>query len=274
MWTLAADAAANPALWDFSQVYAPGNLGPNLVALLTLTLLEIVLGIDNIVFIAILAAKLPEHQRDKARKLGLSLAVITRVGLLMLISVVLQLAQKDLVHLNFLGFDHHYTWKDLIITIGGLFLLAKGTHEIHGYVEGDPEKEIRSTKGTTFGMVIAQILAIDVVFSVDSVITAVGMANNIYVMIAAVIISVAVMLIASGPISRFIQKHPTMKMLALAFLLMIGVLLVAESFGAHIPKGYLYFAMAFSLLVEFANLRRRRPRGLDDSKLRVPTTNQ
>jgi predicted tellurium resistance membrane protein TerC len=123
-------------------------------------------------------------------------------------------------------------------------------------------------------MVIAQILAIDVVFSVDSVITAVGMAKNIYVMIAAVIISVAVMLIASGSISRFIQKHPTMKMLALAFLLMIGVLLVAESFGAHIPKGYLYFAMAFSLLVEFANLRRRRPRGLDDSKLRVPTTNQ
>jgi predicted tellurium resistance membrane protein TerC len=272
MWTLAADAAAaSPALWDFSQVYAPENLAANLVALLTLTVLEIVLGIDNIVFIAILAGKLPADQQDKARKLGLSLAVITRVALLMLISVVLQLANKDLVHIDFLGFDHHYTWKDLIITIGGLFLLVKAVHEIHAYVEGDPEKELKSKKVASFGAVIGQILAIDLVFSIDSVITAVGMAQSIYVMIAAVLISVGVMLASSGVISRFIHRHPTMKMLALSFLLMIGVLLIAESFGAHISKGYLYFAMAFSLIVEVMNIRSRKKRGLDKPNVNVPT---
>jgi predicted tellurium resistance membrane protein TerC len=271
MWTLAADAAVNANLWDFSQLYAPGKLGPNLIALLTLTALEIVLGIDNIVFIAILSGKLPEHQQDKARKTGLSLAVLTRVGLLTLISVVLQLANKDLAHINILGFDHHYTWKDLIITIGGLFLIVKAVHEIHVYVEGDPGKEVQSRKAASFTAVIGQILAIDLVFSIDSVITAVGMAQSIYVMIGAVLLSVGVMLVASGAIAGFIHRHPTMKMLALSFLLMIGVLLVAESFGAHISKGYLYFAMVFSLVVEVLNIRSRGRRGLDKSNVNVPT---
>lgn len=276
MFTLAADVAATAgtSIWDFSQVLAPQNLGPNLVALLTLTLLEIVLGIDNIVFIAIIAGKLPKEQQDKARKLGLMLAVVTRVGLLTLISVILQLATKKLfsIDLNLGGFEfkHDFSWKDLIIAAGGLFLIWKATHEIHAYVEGDPEKEVKSKKAASFGAVIGQILLVDLVFSIDSVITAVGMANNIYVMIAAVVISVGVMLAASGAISRFIHKHPTMKMLALSFLLMIGVLLIVESFGGHVSKGYLYFAMAFSLIVEVLNIRSRKKRGLDKPNVNVP----
>jgi predicted tellurium resistance membrane protein TerC len=283
MWTLAADtvaAAGGTSIWDFSQLVAPENLVPNLVALLTLTLLEVVLGIDNIVFIAILAGKLPKEQQDKARKMGLMLAVVTRVGLLMLISFVLQLAQSPIFSVDenispenltlFQKFAKAYTWKDLIITIGGLFLIFKAVHEIHAYVEGDPAGEVKNTKGATFNAVIVQILAVDMVFSIDSVITAVGMAQNIYVMILAVLISVGVMLAASGSISRFIHKHPTMKMLALSFLLMIGILLIAESFGAHISKGYLYFAMAFSLIVEVLNIRSRKKRGLDKPNVNVP----
>jgi len=273
MWTLAADTAAavgGGSIWDISRLIAPEHLGPNLVALLTLTLLEVVLGIDNIVFIAILAGKLPKEQQDKARKTGLMLAVVTRVGLLLLISFVLQLAQKKMFTIDMLGLQHDYTWKDLIITVGGLFLIFKAVHEIHAYVEGDPSKEVKNSKGATFNAVIAQILVVDLVFSIDSVITAVGMAQNIYVMILAVMISVGVMLAASGAISRFIHRHPTMKMLALSFLLMIGVLLIAESFGAHISKGYLYFAMAFSLLVEVMNIRSRKKKGLDKPNVNVP----
>jgi len=262
-----AAAATNTSLWDFSQLIAPEHLGPNLIALLTLTLLEVVLGIDNIVFIAIIAGKLPEEQRDRARKMGLMLAVVTRIGLLTLISVILQLANKTLfaIDFNVLGrqLQHDFSWKDLIIAVGGLFLIWKATHEIHAYVEGDPEKEVKSKKAATFGAVIGQILVVDLVFSIDSVITAVGMARNIYVMMAAVLISVGVMLAASGAISRFINRHPTMKMLALSFLLMIGLILIIESFGGHISKGYLYFAMAFSLIVEVLNIRSRKKRGLD-----------
>jgi predicted tellurium resistance membrane protein TerC len=269
-----AGAAAGASIWDFSQLIAPENIGANLVALLTLTVLEIVLGIDNIVFIAIIAGKLPKEQQDRARKMGLMLAVVTRVALLTLISLLLQLARKTLftidITLRGMEFHHDFSWKDLIITAGGLFLIWKATHEIHSYVEGDPEKEVQSKKAASFGAVIGQILAVDLVFSIDSVITAVGMAQNIYVMMAAVVLSVAVMLGASGAISRFIHKHPTMKMLALSFLLMIGVLLIVESFGGHVSKGYLYFAMVFSLGVEVLNIRVRTKRGLDKPNVNVP----
>lgn len=224
----------------------------NLVALLTLTVLEIVLGVDNIIFISILAGKLPIDQQQRARQTGLALALITRILLLLSLSWIISL-EADL----FSVFGFGFSGRDLILLGGGLFLIAKATYEIHERLEG--EESHSAPKGAvSFTSVIIQILLLDIVFSLDSVITAVGMADEVSIMIAAVIIAVGVMLLAAGAISDFVNRHPTVKMLALAFLLLIGVNLVAEGFGQHIPKGYIYFAMAFSVFVELLNLRARR----------------
>lgn len=226
---------------------------PNLwIGFFTLTLLEVVLGIDNVVFISILAGKLPAHQQEKARKLGLTLALVTRILLLLGISWIVGLTNP-----LFSVFGHPISGKDLILGIGGLFLIAKATHEIHDKLEGEEGHASRKV-APRFASVIIQILLLDVVFSLDSVITAVGMVNKIPVMIAAVIIAVAFMLLFSGYISAFINRHPTLKMLALSFLILIGVMLVAESFHQEIPKGYIYFAMAFSVGVEILNINLRR----------------
>lgn len=222
------------------------------ISLLTLTGLEIVLGIDNVIFISILAGKLPHAQQAKARQLGLALALITRIALLCSLAWIMRL-QTPLFHF----FDHGVTGRDLILLIGGLFLIGKSTHEIHDKLEG-VEGHMSTRTAPTFASVIVQILLLDIVFSLDSVITAVGMAQQLGVMIAAVIIAVLVMLAFAGAISGFVNKHPTLKMLALSFLLLIGVTLVADSLGHHIPKGYIYFAMAFSFGVELLNLRLRR----------------
>ena len=222
------------------------------IGFLTLTVLEIVLGIDNVVFISILAGKLPAHQQDKARRLGLTLALVTRILLLLGISWIVGLT-KPLFEI----FGHPISGKDLILGVGGLFLIAKATHEIHEKLEGE-EGHASAKVAANFTSVIIQILLLDVVFSLDSVITAVGMVNQIPVMIAAVVIAVGFMLVFSGHISRFINKHPTLKMLALSFLILIGVMLVAESFHREIPKGYIYFAMAFSVGVEILNMSLRK----------------
>jgi predicted tellurium resistance membrane protein TerC len=221
------------------------------IALLTLTILEIVLGVDNIIFIAILAGKLPPHQRERARVLGLSLALLTRIGLLASISWVMGLTE-DLIEV----YDRGISGRDIILLVGGLFLIAKSTHEIHGSLEGEEEhgggRIVHSFPATIF-----QILLLDIVFSLDSVITAVGMAESITIMVIAVVLAVLVMLFSSRSIAGFVERHPTVKMLALAFLLLIGMSLVAEGFDQHIPKGYIYFAMGFSVLVEMLNLRLR-----------------
>ncbi len=222
------------------------------VALLTLTVLEIVLGIDNIVFISILAGKLPEHQQKKARRMGLGLALITRVLLLLSLTWVMSLTAT-----LFTVFEMDISGRDLILLIGGLFLIWKSTVEIHDKLEGD-EADAKIKTGASFRNVIAQILVLDIVFSLDSVITAVGMANQIGVMIAAVVIAVIIMLLAAESISAFVNKHPTVKMLALSFLVLIGVSLLAEGLDQHIPKGYIYFAMAFSVMVEMLNLRMKK----------------
>ena len=221
------------------------------IALLTLTVLEIVLGIDNIVFISILAGKLPEHQRERARKVGLSLAMLIRIGLLLSITWVMRLT-TPLVS----AMGQEISGRDLILIGGGLFLLAKSTHEIHGNLEGD-EGGGAARVVASFGAVIVQILLLDIVFSLDSVITAVGMAEDVAVMVLAVVIAVGVMLLSSGTIGAFVDRHPTVKMLALSFLLLIGMSLLAEGFDQHIPKGYIYFAMGFSVFVEMINLRVR-----------------
>ena len=223
------------------------------IGLLTLTVLEIVLGIDNIIFISILAGKLPRDQQDKARKLGLIGALVSRILLLLSIAWLARLTAPLVTVLG-----NEISGRDLILLIGGLFLIAKATHEIHGKLEGEEEPSSTKRAAATLGGVIAQIMVIDIVFSLDSVITAVGMVDEIAVMIIAVVIAVAIMLWASGPISRFVDRHPTVKMLALAFLVLIGTNLVAEGFGQHIPKGYTYFAMAFSVGVEMLNLRLRK----------------
>jgi predicted tellurium resistance membrane protein TerC len=221
------------------------------IALLTLTALEIVLGIDNIIFISILAGKLPENQRDRARTLGLLLAMGTRILLLLSLNWISQLTDPI-----FTIFEHYVSGRDLILLIGGLFLLGKATLEIHDKLEGKEGHSSAKVKAS-FISVLVQIMLLDVVFSLDSVITAVGMANNIGVMITAVVIAVLIMMFASGPISRFIETRPTLKILALSFLLLIGVNLVAEGLHFHIPKGYTYFAMFFSVFVEMLNLRLR-----------------
>lgn len=225
----------------------------NLTALVTLTALEIVLGIDNLVFLSILAGKLRPEQQRTARLLGLSLAMGGRVGLLLAISWVMGLT-RDLFSVMGRGISG----RDLIMLGGGLFLVAKSTHEIHVKLTPEEEHGPGSAKGASFGMVIAQIVVIDVVFSLDSVITAVGMAQALWVMILAVIVAIFVMMIFSGKISRFIDAHPAMKVLALAFLILIGVMLIAEGMDQHFDRGYVYFAMAFALVVEFINMRLRK----------------
>ncbi|MBS0656809.1 MAG: TerC family protein [Verrucomicrobia bacterium] len=227
-------------------------LDPNAwLSLLTLTALEIVLGVDNIIFISILAGKLPPDQQAKARQIGLMLALITRVMLLCSIFLLTKLT-TPLFNL----FGHGVSGKDLVLILGGLFLIGKSTHEIHGSLEG-VEHEKSSQVKAALGAVITQIVIIDIVFSLDSVITAVGMAQHIGVMITAVILAMIVMLVASKSIADFVNRRPTVKMLALSFLLLIGVVLVADGFGQHISKGYIYFAMAFSFGVEMLNLRLR-----------------
>jgi predicted tellurium resistance membrane protein TerC len=223
----------------------------NLVALLTLTLLEIVLGVDNVIFISILAGKLPEHERKQARLIGLGLALGARILLLLGISWVMQL-QADLFTLFNLGISG----KDLVLILGGLFLIAKATHEIHSKLEDDPHAP--APRKARFATVVVQIILIDIVFSLDSVITAVGMVNEVAIMIAAVVISIAIMMAFAGIIGAFVERHPTIKMLALSFLILIGVMLVAQGFDQKINKGYIYFAMAFSLAVELLNMRFRK----------------
>jgi len=226
----------------------------NLIALLTLTLLEIVLGIDNVVFISILADKLPEHQRARARRLGLALALITRVLLLLSLSWVIRLTEP-----LFTVIGQEISGRDLILIGGGLFLLGKSTYEIHENLEGE-EGHSSAKARATFAGVIVQILLLDIVFSLDSVITAVGMVDEIIVMIVAVVIAVVIMLVSAEAISGFVNRHPTIKMLALSFLLLIGLALLLEGFEQHVPKGYIYFAMGFSVFVEFLNIRVRRRR--------------
>ena len=226
--------------------------GTWVVALLTLTVLEIVLGIDNIVFISILVGKLPKADQDRARIIGLSLAMVMRIGLLFTISWVIGLTAPLF---NILGQD--ISGRDLILLGGGLFLIGKATVEIHDRLEGEEHGTSGGGGRASFASIIAQILALDLVFSLDSVITAVGMAEDLWVMVTAVIVAVGVMLFSSGMISDFVNRHPTVKMLALSFLLLIGTSLVAEGLEFHIPKGYVYFAMAFSVFVEILNLRMR-----------------
>jgi predicted tellurium resistance membrane protein TerC len=225
------------------------------IALVTLTALEIVLGIDNIVFISILSGKLPQSQQAKARQIGLGLAMISRILLLLSISWVVSLTAP-----LFDVFGKGFSGRDLIMPGGGLFLLGKATFEIHEKLEGEEGHDTVAKKVASFGSVIVQIILLDLVFSLDSVITAVGMADHVSVMVAAVVISVGVMLVSAGAISDFVNRHPTVKMLALSFLLLIGMSLVAEGWGLHIPKGYVYFAMGFSVLVEMLNLRMRQKR--------------
>lgn len=227
-------------------------------SLVTLTALEIVLGIDNLVFISILSNNLPEHQRATARRTGLAAAVITR---LLLLATIAWLAGVTEPLFSVLG--HGVSLRDLILVGGGLFLLAKGTTEIHATVEG-VEEEMRTVKVASFASVIVQIMILDIVFSLDSVITAVGMAQHLSVMAAAIIIAVGIMLFAAEPLSRFIHEHLSIKMLALSFLILVGAALIADGMGFHIPKGYLYFAIAFSIGVETLNLlaaKRRRAKG-------------
>ena len=230
------------------------NPGTWIVPLLTLTLLEIVLGIDNIIFISILAGKLPKDQQKKARQTGLLLAFVTRVALLFSISWLMSLT-KPLFTMPLLG--HPLNGRDLILLLGGLFLIGKSVTEIHHKLEGEDGEANPTGKKVSFGAVVVQILLLDIVFSLDSVITAVGMVSHLWIMIAAVCISLCVMLAFAGSISDFVNRHPTIKMLALSFLILIGVTLVGESLGQHIPKGYIYFSMAFAFIVEMLNLRLR-----------------
>lgn len=217
-------------------------------ALLTLTAMEIVLGIDNVVFISVLVAKLPEAQAKRARQIGLGLALVFRIALLFMLGWLIGLKEPV-----FSLFGHDFSWRDLILIAGGGFLLVKATLELHSSIEGE-EHGPGGAVQKGFAVVIAQIIVIDLVFSIDSIITAIGMAEDIEVMIVAVLIAVAVMYVSSGPISDFVTRHPTTKVLALAFLLLIGMVLVADGFGFHVPKGYIYAAMAFSLAVEMLNV--------------------
>ena len=228
------------------------------IGLLTLTVLEIVLGIDNIIFISILAGKLPAAQQKQARQIGLTLAMLMRILLLLSISWVAGLT-KPLITIPLAGFD--VTGRAIILIGGGLFLLAKSTHEIHNKLEGcDEDETVR--RAPSLGSVLVQIILLDIVFSLDSVITAVGMVDQIWVMVAAVILAVGVMMLFAGGISRFVERHPTIKMLALSFLLLIGVNLIGEGLGFHIPKGYTYFAMGFAVFVEMLNIKLRKRAGV------------
>jgi predicted tellurium resistance membrane protein TerC len=221
---------------------------------LTLTVLEIVLGIDNLLFLSIISGRLPAEQQPMARRLGLALAVVARLLLLLGIAWMVGLSAP-----LFTLFGHPFSWRDLVLAGGGVFLLAKGTVEIHTTVEG-VEEEMRQARPSGFAAVLAQIVLLDIVFSLDSVITAVGMARHVPVMAAAIIVAVAIMLMASEPVSRFVQAHLSVKILALSFLILVGMSLVADGIGFHIPRGYLYFAIAFSVFVEMLNLRAARRR--------------
>ncbi|MGV1769956.1 TerC family protein [Agrobacterium vitis] len=224
------------------------------IALVTLIIMEVVLGIDNLVFISILTNKLPEGQRDKARKIGIGLALVMRLGLLGTVAWIVQLTTPV-----FTLFGHGFSWKDMILIAGGLFLVWKATKEIHHSVDPvDKEGDFIGTATTTMGAAIGQILLLDLVFSVDSIITAVGMTEHVVIMVIAVVFAVTVMLLAANPLGRFIEKNPTVVMLALGFLMMIGMTLIADGMGFHVPKGYLYAAMAFSALVEGLNMMARR----------------
>jgi predicted tellurium resistance membrane protein TerC len=223
-----------------------------LIALATLTALEIVLGIDNIIFISILASRLPVAQQARARTLGLAVALISRLGLLFSLAWLSRLTNP-----LFEVFSHPVSGRDLVLLIGGLFLIGKTTHEIHMRLEGS-ESTLKERSAPSLWSVVFQIMILDIVFSLDSVITAVGMVDEVSIMATAVVIAVAVMMFAAGTISHFVDRHPTIKMLALSFLLLVGTMLVAEGFGQHVPKGYIYFAMAFSVLVETLNLKAGR----------------
>jgi len=223
------------------------------LSLATLTAMEVVLGIDNVVFLTILTGRLPLDQQPSARRLGLAFALLTRLGLLFAISWVMGLTAP-----LFALFAHQVSGRDLILLGGGLFLMAKATFEIHEKLETSGHAPAPTGRGV-YWLVIAQVAVLDLVFSLDSVITAVGMARHLPVMVAAMLLAVGVMLVFAGAVGRFVERHPTMKMLALSFLILIGVMLVAEGFGHHIDKGYIYFAMAFSLLVELLNLKIRKP---------------
>ncbi|CAL77552.1 conserved hypothetical protein; possibly involved in transport [Bradyrhizobium sp. ORS 278] len=229
-------------------------------ALLTLTALEIVLGIDNVIFLSVITARIPEPQSTRARQIGLALALIFRIMLLSVLVWLIGLTQP-VFSIGKLGFS----WRDIILIGGGLFLIAKATHEIHAEVEAREEEGPQAGGRSSFFWVIAQIIVIDLVFSLDSIITAIGMAQDLEIMIAAVIIAVVIMYVSSGPVARFVANHPTTKMLALAFLVLIGVALVADGFEFHIPRGYIYFAIAFALAVEAFNVmasrNRRKRRG-------------
>jgi predicted tellurium resistance membrane protein TerC len=237
------------------------------IAFLTLTALELVLGIDNVIFISILVDRLPPASREKARRIGLFLAMFMRIGLLLLLSWMVGLTAP-----LFSVVGKAISGRDLILIVGGLFLLWKSTHEIHQLLEG-VEGESSSAVRATFGAVILQIIIIDIVFSLDSIITAVGMVDNVPVMIAAVVVSVGLMMLFAAAIGRFVSAHPTIKMLALSFLLVVGMALVAEGLGQRVPKGYIYFAMAFSVAVEMLNIRMRRKQGAP-VQLREPYTRE
>jgi predicted tellurium resistance membrane protein TerC len=236
---------------DFSWLSDPTAL----VALATLIVMEVVLGIDNLIFISILTNKLPEHQRSKARRTGIGLALILRLGLLGTIAIIVTLTEPI-----FTLFGHAFSWRDLILIGGGLFLVWKATKEIHHNVDPSPSDDVFDTTiaTMTFGAAITQILLLDLVFSLDSIITAVGMTDNVMIMVIAVIVAVTTMLLAANPLANFINNNPTVVMLALGFLMMIGMTLIAEGFGAHVPKGYIYAAMAFSALIEGLNMLSRR----------------
>jgi predicted tellurium resistance membrane protein TerC len=220
-----------------------------LIAFVTLTVLEVVLGIDNVIFISILAGKLPPSEQERARRIGLMAAMVMRILLLMSIAWIIRLT-APLFHVG----GHPLSGRDLILIVGGLFLLFKATREIHEKLEGE-EGHVNARVAPSLAAVIGQIMLLDIVFSLDSVITAVGMAEDLAVMIAAVVVAVVIMLFSSGAVSRFVEAHPTVKVLALSFLLLIGLSLIADGLGTHIPKGYIYFAMGFSVFVEMINLR-------------------
>ena len=237
------------------------------MAFATLTALELVLGIDNIIFISILVDKLPKERREFARRIGLFMAMFMRIGLLLLLAWIV-----GLVAPLFSVMGQAISGRDLILILGGLFLIWKSTGEVHQSLEGEDEGHGSKAVKATFAAVILQIMVVDMVFSLDSIITAVGMVDDVRIMIAAVIVSVALMMVFAGPIGRFVSDHPTIKMLALAFLVVVGVVLVAEGFGHHVPKGYIYFAMAFSLGVEMLNIRRRKGKAklVQLNPLRIP----
>ncbi len=224
-----------------------------LIALLTLIAMEVVLGVDNIVFISILVGRLPEAQRDKTRNIGITLALVMRLGLLFSISWVMGLTEPLFSFLS-----HEFSGRSLILLFGGLFLLAKSTFEIHHKVVGSPEENIKQLTGAAAGYILIQIILLDMVFSLDSVITAVGMVDQIWIMVVAMIVSMIFMLLSAKAIGDFVDRNPTIKILALSFLLLIGVMLVAEGMGQHMNKGYIYFAMGFSLVVEMLNMRYRK----------------